>query len=240
MAIWDSVSGAFTGRGQADAYRNASNQFFNQAGRYDPWINRGNEARDMLSGEYGSIMDNPNFRQDQIASGFNMSPFQSNLLNEVTRRSNMNAANSGMSLSPASQKALNQNINAQTGQFQNDYVNRGMQTYGMGMQGLQGQQGMGLQAMNDSSQMFSQGIGANLNSQLAPYQAGNNLMGFGAGLGMGYLTGGRSAFPGIFGNQNTGARMQMNGYQGAGSMMPNTGAWSGANTNPYSSTYMLR
>lgn len=240
MAIWDSIRGAFSGGGPSRAYENASNQFFNQAGRYNPWIKRGNMAGDMLYDEYASIMDNPNFRQDQIAAGFQMSPYQQKLLSEVTNRANMNAANSGMSLSPAALKALSENINAQTGQFQNDYVNRGLQTYGMGLQGLQGQQGIGLQALGDSSNLVSQGIGANLNSQLMPYQAGNNLLGFGTGLGMAYLTGGKSAFPGLFGSRSSSAPMSMGAFRGGGSLMPNTGSWTGQNTNPYSSTYYLR
>lgn len=231
--MFGDILGALSGGANQNALGNAANAFNQQANQYNPWIDRGNQAGDQLMSQYGQLTQNPNALQNQISQGFYQSPYQSNLINQTTQQMNMNSANSGMLQSPAAQKALNDQISAMTGQFMNDYTNRGMQTYGMGLQGLQGTQGLGFQGLQGQSDLRSQGIGAQLKADQSAGAAGGNMLGMLGGLGMAYATGGLSGLaPMAMGAMSGGG-----GFSGAGSLMPNTGGWTGGYSNPFTSSY---
>jgi hypothetical protein len=228
--MFGNIIGALTGSSAQGNYQNAANQFGNAAQSYNPYIQRGNTASEELMRQYGQLVSDPNHLQDQIAKGFQLSPYQQNLLNQTTSRSNMNAANSGMQFSPEAQRALNEQINNQTGQFQNDYVNRGVGTYGMGLQGYQGMNQMGFQAQGAKNDLMTQQIGSQLRSDQAPTNAANHLIGLGTGVGMSYLMGGFGKGADAGDNTAGGAPMAQ-GYNYANPA---------ANyLNPWSSTYQF-
>lgn len=183
---------------QSGAYDDAGNAFNQQAARYNPWIDRANRASDFAFDQYQQNARNPTFQQDAIAKNWNMSPYQAAILDNVTRRMNMNAANSGMIASPIAQDALNKQINTQTGQFLNDYVTQGLGQYNQSLSGINqiGQSGAGLLGAQDN--LISQGIGARLKGAQTQNNAFTRLLGTGLGLGVMYGTGAFS------GNNNAG------------------------------------
>lgn len=159
------------------AYDDYANQLKDISKKYDPLIAMGDKARNRIYDEYGQLIDNPNALQDEIAGGYENSAYQNHLLDQVSKRSNINAANTGMIMSPLAQKALNENINTMTGQFMNDYIDRSIGTYGMGMQGLSGISNAGAQGLNNQVGMLDDAAGANLQGDISENSAWNNLFG---------------------------------------------------------------
>lgn len=186
LGIGGSVLGGMFGD-QSGAFDDASAAFRAQAARYDPWVKRGDEAAQTGLGEYNKLVQNPNFLQDMITKGFFVSPYQKEMENRVTQQMNMNAANSGMIESPSAQRALNDSIGNMTGQFMDNYINRGMQSYGQGLQGLNQTAQMGMGAMGAQDGLLEQGIGASLKG--AQSSQGNmvNMFGNLVGAGMNYF-----------------------------------------------------
>jgi len=172
---------------QSGAFEEAARLFQEQAARYNPYIDRGNEAGTRGMEEYNKLLQNPNFVQDMVTKGFFVSPYQKELEKRTTQAMNMNAANTGMIQSPAAQRALNDSINNMTGQFMDNYINRGMQSYGMGLSGLDSTAKMGLSGLNAQDALLESMIGANLKGQQSSQGALANAFGNAIGVGMNYF-----------------------------------------------------
>lgn len=159
-------SGAFAKYGDA---------MWARAPTYSPWVEAGTAARDRLQGEYGKLVDNPNWLQDQVSAGFYESPYQKYMQDMVTKRMNYNATNTGMLGSGAAQRALQDELTKMTGQFQNDYINRGISSYGQGLTGYQGLADMGFKALGAQNDLIEQAEGAFLKGEMSKnaYDAAN-------------------------------------------------------------------
>jgi len=158
---------------------------------FNPMIQRGYAADAMADQNYQNflkqqqgLINNPNALQDSITKGFSVSPYQQSLLDTTTKQMNMNAANTGMIQSPVAQQALNSKLNTMTGQFMNDYINRGMATYNQGLNGystlnnmlnLDRTQGYG--ALQDKESAEGQQAGAQLQGDISQQNAYNNMFG---------------------------------------------------------------
>jgi hypothetical protein len=202
MGFMDSMFGG--GESSVDnsgAFADFSRQMRERMPVYDPWINTGSQSRDRLFDEYGRLTRDPNAVQDQVAAGFYESPYQKYMQDMVTKRMNYNATNTGMLGSGAAQRALMDELTKMTGQFENDYINRGMNSYGMGVQGYQGLTDLGFKALGEQTNLFEQAAAGDLQGQMSrnAYDAaqeaneGNfwgNLIGTGGGAVIGGLFGG--------------------------------------------------
>jgi hypothetical protein len=175
------------------------------ANRYNPYVDTGNQARDISFGQYQRNINDPNSVQNQIASGFYMSPYQKYMQDLVAKRMNYNSANTGMLGSGAANRALQDELTKMTGQFQNEYINRGMHSYDTGLAGMGGLTELGFKALNSQDPLLEQGYAGSLKGLMsenetnqrnaeAEYAAKNrgmgNLLGFGAGLAGSLLGGG--------------------------------------------------
>lgn len=185
MGFFDDLFG-----NQSDAFDDYENQMRDAAQRYQPWVDRGNQAGSRVFDEYGRLISNPNAVQDQVAAGFNMSPYQQYLLDQITKRMNYNSANTGMTGSGAADRALAAEINNMTGQFENDYINRGLGLYNTGLQGMAGLNEMGLRALDPQSNLLEQAAAARLKSQQSSQGAMANMFGQVGGAIVGGLFGG--------------------------------------------------
>ncbi len=193
-----------------DLFGDQSKQFNQYADRmegigntYNPYIERGQDAGQ----QYGDLSEwmtqNPNALQDQAAAGYEMSPYQKYLLDQTTQRSNMNAANSGMIQSPLAQKALNQDINLQTGQFMNDYIQRSLGTFGMGYEGLGNINNLGYNALGEKNQYMGAGAAGRFQGDVSGQNAFNKMIGTGLGaIGNFTMPGSGSLVQKYFGNQS--------------------------------------
>jgi hypothetical protein len=161
----------------SDAYDDYANSLRDFSKNYQPWVDRGNQAGDYLMTEQQKLMSDPNFLQNLISQGYQSSPYQQQLLNDTTSAMNMNAANTGMIQSPTAQRALNDRVNSMTGQFMNDYINRGMSSYNLGFGGMENTQNMGMNALNQQGQMNSAAAQSNMMGDISGQSAWNNIIG---------------------------------------------------------------
>lgn len=164
----------FFGGGTPPKYisnRGAFDQFGNEmdqaATRYGGYVDSGNQARNLSMDEYTKLIQNPNFLQDMISKGFSESPYQNYITDQTQKRMNMNAANTGMLGSGAANRALSGEINNMTGQFMNDYINRGINSYGQGLSGLQGMTQLGFNALGSQDSLMEQAAAARLKGTMS-------------------------------------------------------------------------
>ncbi len=192
MGLLDSVFGGSDDNSKA--FKRYAAEMRSRMGVYDPWVKTGNEARDTTQAEYNKIIENPNYLQDLVSKGFQMSPYQSYITDMVTKRMNMNAANSGMLNSGAAQRALQQELTGMSGQFLNDYIARGMNSYSSALGGMENLRNLGFNSLQQQDALLSQAAGARLQGDISKNAAessfGKNLFSTVTGAGLGYLTGG--------------------------------------------------
>lgn len=174
---------------QSGPFNQFYQQMMNQSNKYQPWIDRGNAAGEKAMGEYNWLTDNPNGLQDEIAAGYETSPYQKYLLNNTQTMINNNAANTGMITNPAIQAMLGNELNTQTGQFMNQYIDRGMNSYGQGLAGLGQANQLGLGALDNQSNLVEAAAGGQLKGGQSRQGAWANLFGTAAGAGVTAATG---------------------------------------------------
>lgn len=181
-------------------FNNFANEMDRASQRYQGYVDTGNKARDMSMDQYSKLISNPNFLQDMVSKGFSESPYQQYITDMTQKRMNMNAANTGMLGSGAANRALSNEINTMTGQFMNDYINRGMGSYSQGLGGLNNLSQMGLSALNSQDPLLEQAAAGRLkgytsdvetdqrNAEMKANQ-GNNMLGTGLGIAGGIIGG---------------------------------------------------
>ena len=233
-------------KGAFDAYAKAMQD---AAARYNGYIDRGNAASQTALDEYNKNIANPNDLQDRIAAGFEMSPYQKYMQDLVTKRLNYNAANSGMQGSGAANRALMEELTKSTGQFQNDYINRGLGVYGQALSGLQSTGELGFRGLNSQDALLQEAAGGTLKGQMSENETNdrNNASSgggigslIGAGLGLaGNIMGGPAggAIGGAIGNffkSSSQPSYGTGGYSAVGSQTPSMGQSSGVNTGNWS------
>ena len=127
--------------------------------KYNGYFQRGNEAGDQAFNAYKRDLADPNAIQNQIASGYSESPYAKYINDMVTKRLNYNSANTGMLGSGAANRALMEELTKNTGQFEGEYVNRGLGVYGQALGGMNTLQDFGLKAgsMQDALEQESAG-----------------------------------------------------------------------------------
>lgn len=194
----------FLGGGVAENPYSSNKAAFDQYGqemdqaaaRYNPYFDRGNQAGEAAFNAYSRDVNDPNYIQDKAAAGYNTSPFQQMLLDQITKRMNYNSANSGMQGSGAANRALMEELTKNTGQFQNDYVNRSLGVYSKGLDGLDKQQDFGLRAGEAQDELKQEGAGGRLKGAMSENetndrnnasnsQRGSNIFGSIVGIGGG-------------------------------------------------------
>lgn len=138
---------------------------------YQPWINagmgalggmnqyqtRGNQAGDTLMGQYGQMINDPSGLINRLGAGFQQSPGYAFQTSQALGAANRAAAAGGMAGSPAEQQQIAGVTNQLANQDYYNYLNQAKGLYGQGIAGLQGTEGMGLNANED---IFNQGASA--------------------------------------------------------------------------------
>jgi hypothetical protein len=244
MGFFDSI---FGGGGQSipdnsAAFAQFANQMRQNAGSYDPWINTGNQARDLEFGQFQNLINNPNALQDKIASGFNTSPYQNQILDRVGKMMNFNAANTGFLGSGAGNVALQDELTKNTGQFLNDYVNRGMSSYGQGLSGLDSLTRLGMNALGSKNDMLQQADAGDLQGALSrnaynAYQNANSGSGLSNLIGMGIGIAGNAMMPGMGSFASSLFSGMSGGGGGGGSPLGLNGIFSPNSMGGYTQSY---
>ena len=123
--------------------------------RYNPYIRGGAMAEKGLAAIGGYLMANPAGLENRLSSSYEQSPYQTQMLHNLENEMNYNAAQTGMLGSTAENSALQKALADQQNQWMQQYINRGMQQFGQGYQGLQN---IGTLAANQGFQ----GLGAQI------------------------------------------------------------------------------
>ncbi len=137
---------------------------------YQPYMDRGNAASDVVGGEYGKMINNPNAMYDKFGEGYKESPGYQFKLHQALNAGNNASAAGGMLGTPMHQE---QNMDTAHGLADQDfeaYMNHILGIYGGGVSGEQGVADKGF----DANQSFANMLGSNLTQkgQLA-YEGAN-------------------------------------------------------------------
>ena len=144
------LSNLFGGGGNPS---NAANQYLNQIPGatqpyYQPYIDQGKQANDILTQHYGQLLNNPGELYSKLGEGYKESPgYQFKLKQALQAGTNAQAAG-GMAGSPQHEQYNMQLGNDIASQDFNDYIKNIMGLYG---QGLEGEQGLGQQGFQAST-----------------------------------------------------------------------------------------
>lgn len=128
--------------------------YFNQAisqlpSYFQPYINAGQQALPQLQQQYGQLINNPGSVMNGIGSDFHQSPGYQFQTSQAEGAANRAAAAGGMLGSPMQQQNIAGTINGMANQDYYNYLNHGMNLYGMGLQGLGQQAQMGYGASSN-------------------------------------------------------------------------------------------
>jgi hypothetical protein len=152
---------------------------------YQPYIDAGQQSLDSLMREYGSLMNDPSARMNQIGSSFQQSPGYGFQYDQGMNAANAAASAGGMAGTPAHQQQASTMANNLANQDYYNYLNNATGYYNQGLGGMSGINQMGYGASNELAQslmsalMSQGGMGYNgqENQNAQQQQQGNNLMG---------------------------------------------------------------
>lgn len=207
------------GLGQLLGMKNPSNSampYLNQIpgmmqNYYNPYISAGQNAMGQLMPQYQNMMANggtlnnqysqlvndPTHMMNQIGSTYHQSPGYQWQVDQATKAANNAAAAGGMLGSPAEQQQLAQNVNGLANQDYYHYMDQGMNSYGQGLQGMQGMFNQGLQGMQGINEMgygasnsLAENIAQAMMSQAMMKYAGQANQNQSQGGGLGSMLGG--------------------------------------------------
>jgi len=174
MSFWDEIGNFFIGKNPADA----ANKYYEQIPGavnpyYQPYINSGQNALGKVTGQYDTLMNDPNAMYNKFSEGYKESPGYQTRLTEALRGITNAEAAGGMAGSQEHQSLSAQKALDLHGQDFENYLNHVLGLYGTGLQGTQGLETQGFGA----STGYGDILGSNLAQQGgAAYngQAGQN------------------------------------------------------------------
>lgn len=169
MSLWDSLKNGPANpfyMWERDDPEGNANKYLNQIpgaeGKYyDPFIQGGQDAGNILKGQYGNMVNDPTSIINQIMSKYSMSPgakYQSGLLTKGVAN---NAAAGGYAGTPEANREYAQTANDVMSQDMQQYLQNALGIYG---QGISGEQDFYNKGFNASGSM-ADAIGGVLGSQ---------------------------------------------------------------------------
>lgn len=171
---------------RSEAPMNAANQYLDQIPGtakpyYQPYINSGQNALNVLQGQYGNLLNNPGEMYNKFSEGYKQSPGYKNRLEEAMQAITNSQAAGGMAGSLQHQQlAANKAVDMSSEDFE-QYLNHILGLYGSGLQGTQGMEEQGYGASTDFAHLLSNILGQKAQMSYEGKNAENT--GFGQGLG---------------------------------------------------------
>lgn len=126
---------------------------------YDPYIQRGNRAGDVLEGQYGSLLNDPGAMLNRMGQGYQQSPGFKFALQQALQGAGHAAAAGGMAGSPQHEQQSMELATNLANQDYGNWIQRALGLYGQGLSGEQGLYGTGAQA--------GMGLGSDLANAMA-------------------------------------------------------------------------
>lgn len=171
-----------------------------------PYMDAGQRALPGLEKHFGSLMDSPGGRLNEIGAGFQKSPGFDFALKQALQAGNNASAAGGMAGTPQHQYQAMQTATGFANQDFNNWLNHALGLYGTGLMGNQNIYGVGAQAGiglgEDLAGMLSQQSGLAYKGQdYSNTRRGNSMSSIFGGLGS--LFGGGGGFGGFGGNKGS-------------------------------------
>jgi len=172
--------------GAANTYSDSMNQI---AQGFQPYVNQGFMAKKGLGALGAMNMANPAGLENRLASSYQASPYQNQIMSNTANQMDANSAQTGMLGSTAQQAALQNQMAGLNNQFQQQYIDRGTQQYNQAYGGIQNLGMMmakqGYDASGTQGQLQQQGALAQLQAANMPTEGQNMFTGaLGGAMGM--------------------------------------------------------
>lgn len=117
-----------------------------EGGYYNPYISTGQQANQNLFNAGNQLMNNPAGMYNNIASGYQMSPYAQNQINQQMNAINNTAAAGGYIGTPYNQQQVASMVQGITSKDENQYINSVIGLYHMGLLDEQDLNNLGFQA----------------------------------------------------------------------------------------------
>jgi hypothetical protein len=151
---------------------------------YQPYINAGQNALSSLMGQYGSLINDPSAKMNQMGSQYQASPGYQYNVDQTTKAMNQAAAAGGMVGSPQEQQQLGQVVSGLANQDYYNYLNQAMGLYNTGLSGMGNINQMGYQASSGLAENLANSLMSQAGLAYAGTTAENqNTGGFWGGIG---------------------------------------------------------
>ena len=182
--------GAIAGAMSPD-YSAAANTYQQQlqqlAQQYQPYERMGKIGYGMTGALGAAQMANPAGVQNRLAASYTNSPYQQSIMNQTAQQMDTNAAETGMLGSTAANAALQNDMAGMQNQFEQQYINRGMNQFDLGENQMNrlGMTlgGQGYNAFNTGQELQAQGDLAQMQAAMMPSQGSSSFSDMlGAGL----------------------------------------------------------
>lgn len=161
---------------------------------YQPFINAGNQSRDVLMGQYGDLVNDPGQKFAQFGQGFQQSPGYQFQYNQGMNAANSAAGAGGMLGTPMHQQNAASMASNLANQDYYNYMNNIMGMYNTGLGGYGNMHQTGYNASNE----LAQSLAASLTNQAGMAYAGQNNQNANKGSGMDNIIGGLTGALGSF------------------------------------------
>ncbi len=165
--IWGAISNIFRGymagnqdfKNPADAAMPYLDQIQGQVSPYyKHYMDREDQFLPELKGQYESLMNDPTGLMNKIGEKFKSSPGYQYNVDQATGAANRAAAAGGMLGTPAEQASLAKTVHGLADQDYGSFLDRGMASYGQGLQGISGlntqYQNRGFDSSNNMADMI--------------------------------------------------------------------------------------
>ena len=120
-----------------------------------PYVEAGQKSIPTLQEQYKQLLSDPGSVMSRIGSGYQRSPGYQYNADAAMRAGNQAASAGGYVGSPAHQEEMARRVYGISNQDYNDYMTRGTNLYGQGLQGEQGMMGTGLSAATGSTRSLN-------------------------------------------------------------------------------------
>lgn len=168
---------------------------------YDPYITKGRDAGDILSGQYGDLLSDPNAFIDKLMSGYKPSEGYQYQKDILGKELSANAAAGGVAGTPFAQRQQGEMIQGLLSKDMQDYLSNVLGAYKTGLTGEQDIYGKGFQAsgsmadllggaLNQEAGLAYKGAADRKNRSAALMSALAKVLGTGAGFALGGPAGG--------------------------------------------------
>jgi hypothetical protein len=159
--------------GSAQHYLDKIPQYTNQY--MNPYIDKGNQAGDVLSQQYNSLATNPYGFYDTTYNNYNESPYAKYQKDQMTQAAQNTAAAGGYMGTQSDYQRQMDTSSALTDKYFQDYLNNIMGIYGTGLKGEQSLYDTGFRASTESLNDLIGYAGSSAKNQFEGANAGNQM-----------------------------------------------------------------